>query len=110
MSSKLIHGGLRYLEHYEFRLVHEALKEREILLRMAPHLIRPQKFILPHDQSQRPFWLVRAGLWLYDHLYFSKTLPNTQTIYFNHDDPNEILHKQLKKDFVTMIVQRMMHA
>ena len=68
-SSKLIHGGLRYLEHYEFRLVREALAEREVLLRKAPHLIRPLRFILPHVAGVRPRWMVAAGLFLYDNLY-----------------------------------------
>src|SRR5687767_15328990 len=67
-STKLIHGGLRYLEHYEFRLVREALREREVLLRLAPHIIRPLLFVLPHDAGMRPAWMVRAGLFLYDHL------------------------------------------
>jgi len=67
-SSKLIHGGLRYLEHYEFRLVGEALAEREVLLRIAPHLIRPLQFVLPHEPHLRPRWMLRAGLFLYDRL------------------------------------------
>ena len=67
-SSKLIHGGLRYLEHYQFRLVREALGEREVLLGKAPHLVRPLRFILPHRAHLRPAWLIRAGLFLYDHL------------------------------------------
>ena len=67
-SSKLIHGGLRYLEHYEFRLVRKALQEREVLLAAAPHLIRPLRLVLPHDAGQRPAWLIRLGLFLYDHL------------------------------------------
>ena len=67
-SSKLIHGGLRYLEHYEFRLVGEALAEREVLLRVAPHLIKPLQFVLPHEPHLRPKWMLRAGLFLYDHL------------------------------------------
>nr|MBP8264499.1 FAD-dependent oxidoreductase [Pseudomonas sp.] len=65
-SSKLIHGGLRYLEHYQFRLVREALGEREVLLGKAPHLVRPLRFILPHRAHLRPAWLIRAGLFLYD--------------------------------------------
>jgi glycine/D-amino acid oxidase-like deaminating enzyme len=60
-SSKLIHGGLRYLEQYEFKLVREALQEREVLLRLAPHIIRPLLFVLPHDVSMRPVWMIRAG-------------------------------------------------
>ena len=73
-SSKLIHGGLRYLEHYEFRLVREALIEREVLLRAAPHIIWPLTFVLPHSPEQRPAWLVRLGLFLYDHLGGRKVL------------------------------------
>lgn len=74
-STKLVHGGLRYLEYYEFRLVREALIEREVLLRMAPHIIWPMRFVLPHDRSMRPAWLVRLGLFLYDHLGGRKLLP-----------------------------------
>ncbi|SMH36639.1 glycerol-3-phosphate dehydrogenase [Azospirillum agricola] len=74
-STKLIHGGLRYLEYYEFRLVREALQEREVLLRAAPHIIWPLRFILPHDHNQRPAWMVRIGLFLYDHLGKRKLLP-----------------------------------
>ena len=73
-SSKLIHGGLRYLEHYEFRLVREALIEREVLLRAAPHLIKPLTFVLPHSREQRPRWMLRIGLFLYDHLGGRKLL------------------------------------
>ena len=74
-SSKLIHGGLRYLEHWHFRLVREALAEREVLLRKAPHLIQPQRFVLPHQPHLRPRWLIRAGLFLYDHLTRRSQLP-----------------------------------
>jgi glycerol-3-phosphate dehydrogenase len=81
-SSKLIHGGLRYLEQYEFRLVREALQEREVLLRLAPHIIRPLMFVLPHDASMRPAWMIRAGLWLYDHLGGNITLPRSKKISF----------------------------
>jgi len=73
-STKLIHGGLRYLEYYEFRLVKEALKEREVLMNLAPHIIRPLEFILPHDENLRPAWMIRAGLFLYDHLAGRKKL------------------------------------
>ena len=79
-SSKLIHGGLRYLEHYEFRLVREALIEREVLLRIAPHIIWPLRFVLPHSPEQRPAWLIRAGLFLYDHLGGRRRLPASQRI------------------------------
>lgn len=79
-STKLIHGGLRYLEHYEFRLVREALLERETLLGIAPHIIWPLRFILPHHQGLRPAWLLRLGLFLYDHLGGRKILPATKKI------------------------------
>src|SRR6202049_2904447 len=74
-STKLIHGGLRYLEHYEFRLVSEALAEREVLLRAAPHIVSPLQFVLPHEPHLRPAWMIRAGLFLYDHLGGRKSLP-----------------------------------
>ncbi len=77
-STKLIHGGLRYLEYYEFRLVREALKERERLLRTAPHLIRPMEFVLPHVNAVRPWWMVRLGLWIYDHLGGRISLPKSR--------------------------------
>ena len=77
-SSKLIHGGLRYLENYQFRLVREALAEREVLLRMAPHIIWPLRFVLPHRPQMRPRWMIRAGLFLYDHLASRATLPGAQ--------------------------------
>src|SRR5580693_2290864 len=83
-SSKLIHGGLRYLEQYEFRLVREALQEREVMLRLAPHIIRPLMFVLPHDASMRPAWMIRAGLWLYDHLGGPITLPRSKAVNFPH--------------------------
>jgi glycerol-3-phosphate dehydrogenase len=76
-SSKLIHGGLRYLEYREFRLVREALAEREILLRTAPHIVRPLQFVLPHCRGLRPFWMIRAGLFLYDLLAIRGSLPRS---------------------------------
>ncbi len=79
-SSKLIHGGLRYLEYYEFRLVREALIERELLWRIAPHIIHPQRFVLPHHEGLRPAWLLRLGLFLYDHLGGRHRLPPTRTL------------------------------
>ncbi len=78
-SSKLIHGGLRYLEHYEFRLVREALAEREVLLRAAPHIIWPMRFALPHRPEMRPRWMIRLGLFLYDHLAKRVTLPAAES-------------------------------
>ena len=78
-ATKLIHGGLRYLEQNEFRLVRKALKEREVLLRAAPHIIWPLRFVLPVDKGMRPAWLLRTGLFLYDHLGGRELLPATQT-------------------------------
>jgi glycerol-3-phosphate dehydrogenase len=79
-STKLIHGGLRYLEHYEFGLVRESLRERERLWAIAPHIIRPMRFILPYAQGLRPRWLLRLGLFLYDHIGGRKALPAAQTV------------------------------
>jgi glycerol-3-phosphate dehydrogenase len=79
-SSKLIHGGLRYLEHYEFRLVAEALAEREVLLRTAPHIVRPMRFVMPHVPQLRPAWMIRAGLFLYDYLARRDTLPDSEAV------------------------------
>jgi glycerol-3-phosphate dehydrogenase len=79
-SGKLVHGGLRYLEYYEFRLVREALIEREVLLESAPHIIWPMRFVLPHNPADRPAWLVRLGLFLYDHLGGRKRLPGTRSL------------------------------
>lgn len=82
-SSKLIHGGLRYLEHKEFRLVREALAEREILLAKAPHIIRPLRFIMPHQPHLRPAWLIRTGLFFYDHLGKREKLAASKHITFD---------------------------
>jgi len=79
-STKLIHGGLRYLEQGEFRLVREGLREREVLLRMAPHLVWPTRFVLPHHAGLRPAWQLRLGLFIYDHLGARKILPGTRTV------------------------------
>jgi len=79
-SGKLVHGGLRYLEYYEFRLVREALIEREVLLRSAPHIVWPMRFVLPHSPEQRPAWMIRAGLFLYDHLGGRRILPPTRSL------------------------------
>lgn len=79
-STKLIHGGLRYLETFDFRLVRRALSERETLLRMAPHIIWPLRFVLPHHKSLRPRWLIRGGLFLYDHMGGRKLLPSSRRI------------------------------
>ena len=90
-STKLIHGGLRYLETYEFRLVREALIEREVLLNAAPHIIWPLRFVLPHHAGLRPRWLIRLGLFLYDHLGGRKILPGTRSINFAKDITGETL-------------------
>ena len=84
-STKLIHGGLRYLEHREFRLVREALQEREVIWRMAPHIVWPLRFVLPHMRGQRPAWLLRLGLFLYDHLGGRRLLPPTRTLRLDRD-------------------------
>src|SRR3954469_13517316 len=78
-STKLIHGGLRYLEHYEFRLVRKALIEREVLLRAAPHIMWPLRFVMPQDKGQRPGWMIRAGLFLYDSLAQRELLPGSRS-------------------------------
>ena len=85
-STKLIHGGLRYLEYYEFRLVREALIEREILWRIAPHIIRPLRFVLPHHDGLRPAWLLRLGLFLYDHIGGRHLLPPTRSVDLRRDE------------------------
>jgi glycerol-3-phosphate dehydrogenase len=79
-STKLIHGGLRYLEQYDFRLVREALTEREVLWRIAPHIVQPLRFVLPHQAGLRPAWMLRAGLFLYDHLGGRDRLPGTRVL------------------------------
>src|SRR3546814_13225567 len=84
-STKLIHGGLRYLEYYEFRLVREALMEREVLWRNAPHIIWPMRFVLPYAKGLRPAWLLRLGLFLYDHIGGRKLLQATRTLQLRND-------------------------
>ncbi|MHA1522938.1 MAG: glycerol-3-phosphate dehydrogenase [Alphaproteobacteria bacterium] len=98
-STKLIHGGLRYLEYYEFLLVRKALIEREILLRNAPHIIWPMRFILPHHRGLRPAWLIRLGLFLYDHLGGRKILPGTKTLYLRTDAVGEPLRDEFVRGF-----------
>jgi glycerol-3-phosphate dehydrogenase len=98
-SSKLIHGGLRYLEHYEFRLVREALAEREVLLRKAPHIVWPLRFVLPHVDGLRPPWMIRAGLFLYDHLYRRRAIPASQAIDLALDAGGRPLRSDLKSGF-----------
>ncbi|HEY9239140.1 MAG TPA: FAD-dependent oxidoreductase, partial [Burkholderiaceae bacterium] len=82
-STKMIHGGLRYLEYFEFALVRKALAEREVLLRSAPHIIRPLRLVMPHDpgaHALRPAWMIRLGLFLYDHLARREVLPGSATV------------------------------
>ena len=98
-SSKLIHGGLRYLESGAFRLVREALAEREVLLASAPHIIAPMRFVLPHDSDLRPKTLLRLGLFLYDYLGGRRTLPGTETIKFARHPYGEPLRPHLITGF-----------
>ncbi|MBA5204264.1 glycerol-3-phosphate dehydrogenase [Pectobacterium aroidearum] len=95
-SSKLIHGGLRYLEHYEFRLVSEALSERETLLKMAPHIIFPMRFRLPHQPHLRPAWMIRIGLFMYDNIGKRVSLPASKGLKFGADS---VLKPELKQGF-----------
>ncbi|MCW8305412.1 glycerol-3-phosphate dehydrogenase [Acidiphilium sp. PA] len=98
-STKLIHGGLRYLEYYEFRLVREALMERERLLGIAPHIIWPLEFVLPHSADQRPAWMIRAGLFLYDHLASRKRLPASRAVTFGPHPAAAVLKPQNRRGF-----------
>lgn len=98
-STKLIHGGLRYLEYYEFRLVREALREREVLLNAAPHIIWPLRFILPHHKGLRPAWLIRLGLFLYDHIGGRKILPGTTSVNLLSDVAGDVLKTNFSKGF-----------
>ena len=98
-SGKLVHGGLRYLEYYEFRLVREALIEREVLMRNAPHIIWPMRFVLPHSPGDRPAWLVRLGLFLYDHLGGRRKLPGTKTLDLLRDPEGAPIRDGFTKGF-----------
>ena len=98
-STKLVHGGLRYLEHYEFRLVREALMEREVLWGIAPHIIWPLRFVLPHHKGLRPAWLLRLGLFLYDHIGGRKRLPATRTLDLRQDAAGAPLQPQYTRGF-----------
>jgi glycerol-3-phosphate dehydrogenase len=99
-STKLIHGGLRYLEYYEFRLVREALAERERLLRLAPHIIWPLRFVLPHDAGLRPAWMLRVGLFLYDHLARLRTLPGSEMVRLRSSPVGAPLQERLTRGFL----------
>ncbi len=98
-STKLIHGGLRYLEHYEFRLVREALMEREVLWGIAPHIVWPLRFVLPHHAGLRPAWLLRTGLFLYDHLGGRRLLPPTRTLRLDRDEAGAPLKPGFRRGF-----------
>lgn len=98
-STKLIHGGLRYLEYYEFNLVRKALKEREVLWKLAPHIAWPMRFILPHHKDLRPAWLLRLGLFLYDHIGGRKLLPATRTVRLDEGEFSRGLNSRFRKGF-----------
>ena len=105
-SSKLVHGGLRYLEHYEFRLVSEALAEREVMLRIAPHLTRPLRFVMPHMPTLRPGWMIRLGLLLYDtlghlhrHVHLPTRLPGSQAVDLRHSPLGAGLQDRFTKGY-----------
>ncbi len=99
-STKLIHGGLRYLEYYEFRLVRESLAEREVVLRQAPHLVEPLQFVLPHEPHLRPAWMIRMGLFLYDHLSRRATLPASFGVDLSRSKWGAGLKHRFRKGFV----------
>jgi glycerol-3-phosphate dehydrogenase len=99
-STKLIHGGLRYLEYYEFSLVRKALQEREVLLKSAPHIMWPLRFVMPHDPSMRPAWMIRIGLFMYDHLAKREVLPGSRSIDLRSHAAGAPLKPQFKRGFV----------
>ncbi len=99
-STKLIHGGLRYLEYYEFGLVRKALVEREVLLKSAPHIMRPLRFVMPHDPSMRPAWMIRLGIFLYDHLARREVLPASRAVDLRAHAAGAALKAQYTKGFV----------
>jgi len=99
-STKLIHGGLRYLEYYEFGLVRKALAERERLLRSAPHIMGPLSFVMPHDPSMRPAWMIRAGLFLYDHLARREWLPDSRAVALRRHEAGAALQPRFTRGFV----------
>jgi len=99
-STKLIHGGLRYLEFHAFRLVREALIEREVLIGIAPHITRPLRFVLPHHAGLRPAWMLRLGLFLYDHLGGRKILPGTEAVDLTHHVVGQPLKREYRQGFI----------
>ena len=98
-STKLIHGGLRYLEYYEFNLVRHALKEREVMLRAAPHIIWPMRFVLPYDKGLRPAWMLRTGLFLYDHIGGREMLPGSKSLKLDKVPHKGVLEARFKTGF-----------
>jgi glycerol-3-phosphate dehydrogenase len=99
-STKLIHGGLRYLEFYDFRLVRKSLREREIVIDSAPHIVRPMRFVLPHDAHLRPAWMIRAGLFLYDHLARRRRLPGSEGVDLRRHPAGAPLDPRYTRGFV----------
>jgi glycerol-3-phosphate dehydrogenase len=99
-STKMIHGGIRYLEHHEFGMVRKSLQEREVLMKSAPHLIRPLRLVVPHDPHMRPLWLMRIGLFLYDHLARREVLPGSTTLRLRGSPLGAPLQPRLRKGFV----------
>jgi glycerol-3-phosphate dehydrogenase len=99
-STKLIHGGLRYLEYYEFSLVRKALQERETLLKSAPHIMWPLRFVMPHDPSMRPAWMIRIGLFMYDHLAKREVLPGSRAVDLQRHVAGAPLKPMFKRGFV----------
>jgi glycerol-3-phosphate dehydrogenase len=99
-STKLIHGGLRYLEYNEFSLVRKALQEREVLLKSAPHIMWPLRFVLPHDPTMRPAWLIRIGLFLYDHLARREVLPGSHGVNLRTDAVGAPLRERYTQGFI----------
>ncbi len=99
-SSKLIHGGLRYLEDYNFSLVRESLKERETLLKTAPHLVHPMRFVVPYNQLRRSFWMIRLGLFIYDLFGYGRFFKRSKMIFLNPNDTSSPLKRSIRKGFI----------
>ncbi len=99
-TTKLIHGGLRYLEYYDFRLVREALMERERVMEVAPHIVEPLRFVLPHKKGLRPAWMIRIGIFLYDHLAKRKRLPGSEGVNLRTSPTGTPLKEWLTKGFI----------
>ena len=99
-STKLIHGGLRYLEYYEFAMVRKSLAEREVLLKSAPHIMWPLRFVMPHDPGTRPVWMIRIGLFLYDHLAKRELLAGSTTVDLRTHAAGQPLKPLFSKGFV----------